>query len=128
MTDFITLTMYNISKTMRINVERIVAYWALDHYEHEYTAGGRTIVQTNAHRWVVMETPEDIDIALFPVKIESLKIEQPSVDRELVLEAALTRLSTAEAMTTEGWGFVHPELTARIELARSVLKQFGDTQ
>lgn len=37
--------------------------------------------------------------------------------------AALKRLSTFEAMTIRGWGFSHPEITARVEFARSA---FGD--
>lgn len=38
-----------------------------------------------------------------------------------IARAALQRLSTFEAMTTEGWGFAHPELTARVDYARTAL-------
>lgn len=34
---------------------------------------------------------------------------------------AIARLSTYEAFTTEGWGFAHPEITARVEFARTSL-------
>jgi hypothetical protein len=38
---------------------------------------------------------------------------------------ALKRLSTYEAFTNEGWGYSHPEITARIECARAALLPHG---
>lgn len=53
--------------------------------------------------------------------------EEPAEVAELreqlaTARAALERLSTYEAFTTEGWGFAHPEITARVNFARAALK------
>jgi cell division protein FtsB len=39
------------------------------------------------------------------------------------LEARMTRLASYEAFTQEGWGFSHPEITARVEYARAAITQ-----
>lgn len=46
-----------------------------------------------------------------------------SAEAELAAtQAKLARLATYEAFTTDGWGFSHPEITARVQYARAALE------
>ena len=50
-------------------------------------------------------------------------IQAMRLQRELAAtQAKLARLATYEAFTTDGWGFSHPEITARVQYARAALE------
>lgn len=72
----------------------------------------------------------EILVAEFPDENEFLEDHKKFIalacNSHYELLEALKKLSTFEAMTTEGWGFEHPEITARVEFARAVIAKFED--